>query len=350
MRVVAGIVERLSGTRDDARYSMGEADKLFRPMPLRPGRPQRQTTVDVDNDDNDSDNARHMGIHSQGELRGMSRTSSILSLSGLAERSSALFGIFEQGGGYETEPATPEAGAGARRYELRSTARVDNAAEARMREDALAQARMSAVLQDLLRTSIILTTSYLFILLFNRLPSTNKFCAITSAENISPVLYCLAATATAIIFSAASRAVRHHPAPAAADGDRDDAEDAAVSEKAQKAASSGETNLIIRWFAGFLGLAYAGTKLDYSNAWQFNGCVAAVAAGCLLVVDRTVRGFVISLGLAAVGTATYATIVQPPLDMLPGVSVLVWLNVAVYGCLGKVMGLLRRRDGVRDRR
>ena len=321
---------------------MSERDNLVRPTPIRPGRTTRQASGDMDNDDE-----RPLRTYSHTDLRGMSRTSSLLSLSGLAERSSALFGIFEQGGGYDTEPVTPEAGAGARRYELRSTTRIDDEAKARLGEQAAAQARTSSIIQDVLRVVVLLTTSYLFIILFNRLPSTNKFCAITSAENISPLLYCLAATSTSIIFSTASHATRASSvvrAVADREEEEDDDDHDSHTEKSGKVASSGETNLIIRWFAGFLGLAYAGTKLDYSNAWQFNGCVAAVATGCLVVVDRTVRGFLISLGLALVGTAAYTSILRPEADMLPGVFVLVWLNVAVYGCLGKMMGLLRHRQ------
>lgn len=320
-----------------------------RPTPIRPFRARRQGSIDMDDDNGDHFSSRAR-THSHTDLRAMSRTSSILSLSGLAERSSALFGIFEQGGGYETEPATPELGGGARRYELRSTARADDEAKRRLDEQEAAQLRLTEHLQNALRMAIILGTSYIFILLFNRLPAKNKFCAITSAQNISPVLYCLAATGTAIIFSAAVNWVSQRDRKdSIVDDDEEDGRDvdmkstsAELGAKTRSISSSGETNLIIRWFAGFLGLAYAGTKLDYTNAWQFNGCVAAVATGCLLVVDRTIHGFVVSILLAAVGTTVYYMALRPPVDDMPGVAALVWLNVAVYGCLGKAIGLLRK--------
>ncbi|BFZ57814.1 hypothetical protein PYCC9005_004868 [Savitreella phatthalungensis] len=310
----------------------------IKPKPIRPFTQSNTSSEDVR-----QTSGQWLRSRSSADLNGLSRTSSFLSLSGLAERSSALFGIFEQGG-FETEPPTPDTNLN-RQYNLNT----NNApSTGRSNDTSSAGPKPFFCGRDAVVAGVIAACSYTFLVLFHNLPNKNRFFIAAGAQQVKPAYYCAAVTISAVLFNAARKLTRpaynvdrRRDSTVTTSGDDDSRPSTSQQDKSGNA-SRGEFNLIVRWFAGFLGLAYAATKLDYTNALQFNGCVAAVALGALLVADRSLRGFAISLVLAGLGTVIHATAtgVRDPAD-LPSIAVLVWLNVAVYGCLGKAIGLMR---------
>lgn len=275
---------------------------------------------------------------SSADLSNLSRTSSFLSFTGLESlKSGALFGIFEKGG-YEPEPQTPDVVA-SERHDFHLSSPVTPEDPHRLKSDAtLFVAKLLSVC----------AAAFTFIFLFNQIPSTNRFCAISPAQSTNPIIYTIAAASVSVIFPLldqvlASSSLLHHMSIKnliKLDASTSTTESHAPARSHRKSGRDWSFNILIRYFTGFLGLAYAGTKLDFSKSSQFNICVALVSLCANVILVRSLSGLMASLLLTVLATGTYATIVRVPEQNLVGAALLVWLNVLVYGSLGKAMRLV----------
>ena len=242
----------------------------LKPLPLRPDKGLKQSKSDAD-------------------VSALPRTPSFLSFTSLDQfKSSALFGIFEQGG-YETEPPTPDPNVQIKPRPVDPVPRPNAS----------------------LKIAAVAISSFLFISLFERIPSTNKF-SIRDVQGTNPFLYAAFASVTAFVFPIL---------------------DSHITTR-QRKKRDWQASMLVRYFAGLLGLSYAATKLDFTQAAQFNICTAMVAIAVLLILDRSIRGFVVSILLTAFMSAGYLLVKET--DDIIGISVLIWLNVCVWGSLGKV--------------
>lgn len=312
-----------------AVFSLSRMETV-RPRPIRPYDKELSPHLPR------QDNIKHS--KSTADLSSLSRTSSFLSFAGLESlKSSALFGIFEKGG-YESEPPTPDlAGSKHYDYHLSSSVIPDDPHEVR------ANHLLSAV-----KLSGVAIVAFTFISLFNQIPSTNRYCSISPAQGTNPLLYTLAATFVAAVFpllnqlvaSSSTSMPQRMPVETKA-GLSVDPTGSVESSRMQRTSSSWSFNVLLRYFAGFLGLAYAGTKLDFPQPSQFNICVGLVSLCANVILIRSVSGLVSSLVLTGVFTAMYAAIVRVPQQDFIGATLLIWLNVLVYGSLGKMMRIVQ---------
>lgn len=304
-----------------------------RPRPTRP----YDNKLSHDNLRTDS---RQQHSKSVNDMTSLSRTSSFLSFTGLESlKSSALFGIFEKGG-YEPEPPDPDLAAFEKHdFKLSSTAAPQDLQAIK------ANALMTAI--KLLCINVVAMT---FITLFNQIPSTNKYCSISPAQGTNPFLYSIAATLVAACFPTLKQIMTAfiHRQDSSAQSSTVEARSSSntnqVSIKKKTKKNNNNTwsfNVLIRYFAGFLGLAYAGTKLDFSQPSQFNICVALVSLCANVLLVRSISGLVTSLALTGVATGLYILFVQVPHEDMIGATLLIWLNVLVYGSLGKMMRIYR---------
>lgn len=290
----------------------------IRPIPLKPAKQQDIAQAMTPS------NLKHS--KSSTDVSSLSRTSSFLSFSALESlKSGALSGIFEKGG-YETEPPTPD----------------PNINDYKPLVGSASLGQTKAELSKLIaKAAVVGVASFTFLNLFNQIVPTNKFCTISSVQGTDPILYAIGASLISTFFpiidSHFLESLHISKAPKVS----------ATTKRPSKLGQYGETNetnsskdwqfnIIVRYFAGFLGLAYAGTKLDFTQSSQFNLCVAGVSACAIVILDRTIHGFILSLVLASLSTAIYMLAARRSIDDVLGIAVLVWLNVCVWGSLGKV--------------
>lgn len=304
----------------------------IRPTPVRPYRAKR----DKDGRGGAEPSPSLKQNKSFADLASLSRSSSFLNFTGLeALKSSALFGIFERSG-LDTEPQTPDP---QQHYDfhLSSPPVPPNPQTAHL-----------SVVMAVTKLASVVLASLAFILLFNRIPNNNHFCLISSEQPIHPLVYVLLATSTAVLFPVLD-AIVDTLLPSAISISEPVSKDTRVSSRARrgspsqdKAGSAWSFNILIRYFAGFLGLAYAGTKLDFSQSSQFNLCVSAISLAVLLILDRTLHGLLLSIGLTLVVSAGFLLFQHTPNEDWLGVANLIWLNVSFYGSLGKRLKLWSR--------
>ena len=292
--------------------------------PIRPT-PLRAFRRDMDQ----SSNLKHS--KSTTDVSTLSRTSSFLSFGGLEGlKSSALFGIFEKGG-LDTEPQTPDP------QSCHNFHFVDSGVP-----QSASDLRTNFFLMTM-KMAGISVAAFAFISIFNRIPNKNRFCPISGKDLTNPLIYSVMATFIALGFPLLERlmATRQslkkqisNPVPEQSNAS---APMFPSSKDENRPKELNVFNVILRYFAGLLGLAYAGTKLDFSESSQFNICVAAITIATISILDRTLRGLIISVLMAVVISIGYVVAMRTPTSEILGVGLLIWFNVSIYGSLGKML-------------
>lgn len=275
---------------------------------------------------------------SSADVSSLSRTSSFLSFTGLENlKSSALFGIFEKGG-LDTEPHTPDIQSHYD-FHLSDTRQTESPDEKEQVNRALTAAKAVGIA----------SAACIFILLYNRIPSHNKELRYlpSTTQLTNPFIYTLLATLTALLFPLLDLQIAKlmprkkaisEPVPKQSS---ENSQQTASTPRNARRSSEWSFNVILRYFAGLLGVAYAGTKLDFSQPSQFNLCVGAITLATLTILDRTLRGLLLSVAMAIFISACYVAFVRIPLTEAGPIALVIWLNVSVYGSLGKVLRLWR---------